>query len=369
MPVPSITSVTPSAGLTGGRLLVEVIGTNFQLPPAPPTTGPATKPNPSVEVLFGTKEGLSVRVLSTTKLHVLTPIADAAVVSLTVRNIDQDGVLIPGETVTLASAFTYARPVLETLASGSGAIDGDVTRVVYTLIKELRRQVFGNVELTVHTDYDDTPDGANVAFLSSLPGLVLSGPALRENRFYSLNAPRTVALGGGQFKQLRAPYTVDLVFTLIGADDNMRRLLNLMREATLFFHRNKVLTMPRDANLPSGEVVEYEMEIEPDGDFDVQPSRGEEANANLRSFSGTFVIRGVDIDDSDMSSEQTSELLDVIITGQAPEHVPSPVVFGGVISTGAPGDPPPLGGGSPPPAGQAYVPATPGTGLVEQKED
>ncbi|TBR17483.1 MAG: hypothetical protein EPO57_09120 [Chitinophagaceae bacterium] len=336
MPVPTISSVTPNAGLTGGKRLVAIAGTNFQLPPAPAPFGVTTPPNPSVEVLFGGVKGTDVRVLTTGLLHVTTPIHDAGLVDVVVRNIDQNGVLVGAETVTSVGAFTFARPDLNTGPTN----ESDFTRLVRNLILELRRQVVDNVELTVHTDYDDSPSGANVAMLSTLPGLVLSGPALRENRFFSMNEPRVRSLGGGQYQDLRPPYTVDLVFTLIGVDDSTPRLLNLMKETVGFFQRNKVLRIPRDVALPNGEQVEYEMEIEPDGDFDVQ---GGPNNSNVRNFSGTFAIRGFDIDDPDMAQVQTAALVDVVPSGTVGVDglLPSPIILGSVPGvTPAPPIPP-----------------------------
>ena len=48
--------------------------------------------------------------------------------------------------------------------------------------------MLGNVSATVSVDYDDTTlDGLNVIAMAKVPSLVLSGPTLRPNRFYSAN--------------------------------------------------------------------------------------------------------------------------------------------------------------------------------------
>jgi hypothetical protein len=319
--------------------LVAITGTNFQLAPVPPASGPTTAPNPSVEVLFGATRSPEVRVLTTGLLHVTSPISDPGLVSVTVRNIDQAGVVVPGETVTAANAFTFARPVLETNAT----TEDDLVRCVRAVMVELARQVIDNVELTVNTDYDDAPDGANIAYLSKLPGLVLVGPTLRENRFFSENTPRSVALGGGQFREQRPARTVDLVFTLIGVDDATIRGLSLLKEVTAFFQGNKVLRMLRDPTVP-GTYVQYEMDIEPGADFAFTSATP--GNANVRSFSGSFVVRGLDIDDADMSRIQTTALVDAVAVGAVGVDgvLPSPIILTGQSGVSPPpADPLPAG--------------------------
>lgn len=351
MAVPTVSTLTPNTGLTGGRLLVRVSGTNFQLPPAPPSSGIAPVPKPSVEVLFGGVKARHVVVLSSTLLHVLTPICGlvdsrgapaTGPVSVTVRNVDQNGAVVPGETVTLANAFTYTRPVLETSPAGGGTTraERDLVRLVRAFIRELKRQVIPNVELTVHTDYAESPTGrASIAMLSSLPGLVLVGPRTAQNRFFSLNARRYTPLGGGVFAEQRTPYTIDLGFQILGVDDSSIRLLNLQAELIAFFQRNKTLSMPCDPAQPQLGDVSYEMDFEtsealPDMS---SPSPG---NSNIRTFRMECIIRGLDIDDLDVTISETRELVDTVPVGATPEQLPSPILLGGTISAGGPGDPP-----------------------------
>jgi hypothetical protein len=351
MAVPTITSITPNTGLTGGRLLVEVIGTNFQLPPVPPLTGPSDPVNPSVSVLFGTQESPVVAVISPTRLHVLTPsatfdptAANPGAVSVTVRNITQAGAVIAGETATLVNGFTYTRPALETTSQTESLL----ARVVRAIIVELRRQILNNVELTVHTDYADMP-GTGMAMLSSLPGLVLAGPRIRRNAMFTDNSARAEAAGGGLYTEARPSYTVDLVFSLTGVDDTTQRLLNLMHEATTFFLRNRYLKIPRDPAAPNGSLVQYEMGIEPAGDFDMGTIAGSTENSNIRTFSGEFAILGLDLDDPSMTRAVTATVEDILL--------------GGVISDGS-GSPTQADGSPQPSAGVGYN----ATGItVEQK--
>lgn len=287
MPAPTITSVTPSTGPTGGRTLVEVLGSGFRMPPAPPASGPTLLPRPTVEVRLGGKRAEDVRVRAPERLSFLTPAHDAGVMDVVVRNLNDDGAPISGEEATLPGAFSYEATRL--------AIESDLTRLVRMLLRELKRQVHPNVSLTVHTDFDaETGDELHLTELASLPGLVLVDPELSENRFYSLNQAQEVPAGDGTAVRRRAPYTVDLGFTLVGVADHTTELVNLMSAVELFFHRNKYLEMDRDAADPLGGRVRYEMDFTPDGDLRVTTQPNE---SNVRSFSGSFVVRGFDLED------------------------------------------------------------------------
>src|SRR5262245_23027235 len=104
MAVPSISSITPSSGPTGGSLLVEIAGDGFRLP--------TSSDVPSVRMLIGGRAGRDVRVLAVDRLTCLAPAADAGSVDVTLQNLDADGVVVPGEEVTAAQAFTYVLPQL-----------------------------------------------------------------------------------------------------------------------------------------------------------------------------------------------------------------------------------------------------------------
>lgn len=318
MAVPTIANVLPLIVRTGGRQLIKIRGSNFQLTPPPPLTGPAPVPNPPVQVIFHDSSGADiqareVRVLTPTLLHVLTPIANPGPATVTVVNVDQDGVPIMGESATL-TGFAFARPAI---GSADPAQQSNLTRLIAALVLEMRRQIFDNVVIATSTDFDDTPDGANIAALATLPGLVLSGPVLRLSRFYTDRATREVVDQDGDTYQQRPARTVDLVFTLIGVDNLTTRTQDLMSEATAFFLRNLTLSMLRNPAV-AGDYVEYELEIETDGDF--KPT-GNVNNSNLHSFSGTFAIRGFSIDDADMSTRLVSSVEDLLVT--SPE---SPIV-------------------------------------------
>jgi hypothetical protein len=285
--VPTIDSISPATGPTGGLTLVDVVGSGFRLPLAPPASGPTPPPRVTVEVLINGRRARDVQVLAADRLTARTPPGDAGVVDVIVRNLDDTGAPIPGEEATLPSAFTYEAPRL--------AVESDLTRLVRTLLRDLKRQVHPNVSLTVQTDFDaETGDELHLTELASLPGLVLVGPDLRENRFYSLNRPPEVPAGDGTAVRRRVPYTVDLGFTIVGVADHTTEILNLMAATELYFHRSKNLEMDRDPANPGAGRIRYEMDFTPDGDLRVTSQPNE---SNVRSFSGSFVIRGFDLED------------------------------------------------------------------------
>lgn len=281
MPIPTITSVTPALGHTGGKALVEIIGTNFRAPTtqAAPADGPVPVAPPSVEVLFGSTLAPRVMWISATRMFVQTPEHDEQDVALTVRNVDDDGILIPTETVTLASAFAFRRPQLGT----SGAL----TAIIRTLLQRLKRQVHPNVVLSVHTDYDEsTTDLLNITKVAELPALVLQGPRLPENRFYSKNAlPHVDSSTPEEFFITREPYTVDIEFDFLGISNLQIETQNFMEAVILFFKKNKTIAHPTTND-------ELELDFMPDG---TPRSVVRFGNDNVRLFRGAFVIRGFDV--------------------------------------------------------------------------
>lgn len=300
MTVPTITSIAPAAGLTSGRTFVTLVGTGMRLPPPPPPSGLTSGILPvTVDVLFGGLRATKVSVRDDpanppagTIVTCLSPPRAPGTIDVTLRNLDDDGVPIPGEEAIAPGAFTYQRTDLTQ--------ESDLTRLVRTLLRALKDQVLENLSLTVHTDFDDTTgDQLHVAAVSKLPALVIVGPELDENRFYSLNTLSEA--GGGDavglpFTVRRVPYTVDLTFQLIGMSEHTVELLNLMRVATTFFHKNKTLELERDASDPAQGRVAYEMDFAAGGQLKIESRPNE---SNVRHFAGTFVVRGFDLDEPD----------------------------------------------------------------------
>ena len=289
MAVPTISTVTPATGPTGGWTLVEIIGTNFRLPPDPPVSGPVPPRPITVAVWFGGVRAQKVLIFSATTLAALTAARDAGVVDVQVVNLNDDGTPITGEQVTKLAAFTYARPKLTE--------EDNLTRLERAFIQELKRQVIENTCPLTHTEYDDTPgDGLNIAAPAELPALLIGGPELVENRLYGSNEGMSRDRAGGAaglYDRMRPARTVDLQFTLVGVSDSNVELLNLLAAVEQCFARTKYLTMLRNPAIPLNGSVRYEMDIP----FTGQPRINSTSNdQNIRTFSLTVLVRGFDLE-------------------------------------------------------------------------
>jgi IPT/TIG domain len=297
----TISSVSPTAGHTGGKTFVEIDGTGFQVAttPAPLATGRTPRPPQTVQVLFGDVPALLVEVLSATQIYAVSPptapTKDAqgigrlpTPVSVTVTNIDADGNPIAGQTATMAAAFTYQLPDLTTS-------DSDLARIVQTWIQLLKAQVTPHVSWPTNTDFDqETGEGKANVDLPRLPGLVIADLNVRENDFYSVREPVEIDNGDGTFTTKAPPDTVDIVLTMVGVSNDPVELLNLAAAFKRFLRKNPYVTMPRDpADLALGS-VQYELNWSEAKDLKVTA----DANANnLSHFAFDVAIVGFDIED------------------------------------------------------------------------
>ena len=275
MAIPSISSVQPVAGPSSGGDLVRLVGTGFAN---------------HVRVLFGDAPATvaSVRDEAGARIvDVRTPAHQVGAVDIELVNLDAAGVPVPGESVVVTGVYRFARSTV--------AREADLTRVIRQLLRELKRQVLANVSATVSVDYDDTVvDGLNVIAMAKVPSLVLSGPTLRPNRFYSANVAQEDVVDGVSGPELvrRKPsYTVDLVFTLTAASERTVELFNLMAAVATFLNRNRWLELARDPADASRGVVRWEMDA--DGEFRTQLA----GKDDVRAFTCGFVVRGFDVDE------------------------------------------------------------------------
>lgn len=291
MAVPTFSSVSPEVGHTAGRVVVEVLGSNFQLPVIP-DHGPVPGPVPTtVRVLFGDVAAELVEVVTPSRLFVTTPIHDPGAVALTIQNLDADGVPIAGEQIVSASSvYSFVRPTL----TGEPANESDLQRLVRTFVLELRRQIVDGVTVSENTDYDpDTGAEISVINVPSFPHIVLVGPSLKENRFYSQNDPPDFQDDVGNFVERKVPKTYDVSFSIIGVSDRKMEMLNLMHVTANFFRENTELRMNVSATDPTKGYCEFELDLTEDGGL---ASNGKANNSNIQSFSGRCLIRGFNIE-------------------------------------------------------------------------
>jgi hypothetical protein len=166
---------------------------------------------------------------------------------------------------------------------------------VRKVLRDLKQQILLNTSINVSVDYDDG-EGEEAIVAATLPSIVIQGPTLRENRFYSSNEVREVVVmvdGSPELQRTRPARTVDLVFRLTCASLRQVELLNLESEVSKFFNRNIYLEMLRDDSDSSLGSVQWEMS--PVGE--VTPSYRSDSRADGRAFSMGFEVRGFDIDE------------------------------------------------------------------------
>lgn len=326
---PTFASITPNTGLTPGGGLATIEGTGFRAgAPLPPgefaEPGSFTVWPKTVIVLFGAVQATEVRVYSDGILTCLVPPAAAAdpskptavagPVDVTIVNVDDSGVPIPGESVVAPAAYAYALPL------HTREYESDFARIVRTFIRRLKQQLLVEVNYAVQTDYDPTTgDELHVTKFATLPGLALVGPDVDENRFYSLNEQPTLDDGSvspldgvspGGFVETRVPYTVDVRWQVIAASNNKVELLNLLANFIAFMHANKWLVVDRSGSDPTQGQVRFEMDFAPGG----QPKSTTTPNtSNVVSWSANIVIRGIDI-------EAFSGIVDPALIGGVPSH-------------------------------------------------
>lgn len=291
MAIPTFSSVSPGVGHTAGRVVVEILGSNFLLPVIPPS-GPVSGSTPqTVRVLFGDVEAERVDVVTDSRLFVTTPIHDPGAVTITVQNLGADGAPIAGEAVLSPDAvYSFVRPLL----TGEPANASDLQRMVRAFVLELQRQIIPGVMVSENTDYDpDTGAEISVINVPSFPHLILIGPDLKQNRFYSLNDPPDFQDDSGNFVERKVPTTVDVEFSFVGVSDRKMELLNLMHVTENFFRDNTELRLDRSATDATLGRNEYELDLTADGGL---KSVGKANNSNVFSFSGRCVIRGFDIE-------------------------------------------------------------------------
>ncbi|HEU4405490.1 MAG TPA: hypothetical protein VFS43_09390, partial [Polyangiaceae bacterium] len=217
-----------------------------------------------------------------------TPPHEPGLASVTLENLGPGGAPVPGEAATLPDAYRFSRAPL--------ASESDLTRLVRTLLRALKREVLANVSMTVALDYHDGADagGLEAVPVTKLPALVVTGPRLVPSPFYGENVPvERAALGpkGPELERLRPPYTADLLFTLTGASDRLAEALNLMDAVVSFRNRTRWLAMARDPARPEAGEVRYE--LEPEGD--VRPSL--DGKDDVRAFVAELRVRGFRFDE------------------------------------------------------------------------
>jgi hypothetical protein len=273
--VPILTRLSQDRGPTSGGELVRLSGRRF---------------GSRVAVWFGGAEAEVVRCVRADGLSfadVRTPPHGPALVDVTLWNLDEAGLPVGQERATLVSSYRFVRgPLVD---------EALLTRAVRKLLQDLKRDVLENTSITVSVDYQPPGDDDGVVVpLASLPSVVISGPALRENRFYRSYEPRESLVAGPlglEIAKHRPPFTADLAFVITGASSSTVELLNLISAVVTFMSRNRWLELDRDPSDATRGRVRWELHVDGEVRSRLHGSEG------VRVFTAGLLLRGFDVDE------------------------------------------------------------------------
>jgi hypothetical protein len=286
--VPTLTSATPSSGPAGGRALVTLVGTNFRTY-TPPASGYVGGSAPVyVQVLFAGQVAWRTEVISDTDIVVQAPpyVGDPDLdrfpaVDVTVKNLDDSFVPIPGEEVTLSSAYTYEREPLRPPTLETESPFGKVTRAILRLVK---RQFFLGFGPATHTDFSS--DGIKLLD-AGMPSISLGEPNVIPDA-YGWECESPVVEVNGEVLIFAPAIMHTLVYTIKANSDNEAETFALAGLLRKICWRNPYLLV--DADIPADSVLRlpFVMTSEPTISVVV-------GDANLKSISAEFEVRQVPV--------------------------------------------------------------------------
>ena len=253
-----ICSITPTEGPTQGGNLVKVAceGIDHQ-----------------VGVVFDNCPAV-VSLVHNQQCFVQAPVHDAGDVDVCIFS--------QGERFIKHHGYRYQRAKL--------ARQSDLTRLVRTIIRQLKAHVLPTTSMCVDVEYaGQIPEDNLAATYASLPALVITGPDIRENRQLSDNAGPQMSDAHGNFVHCRPAYTADLTFSLVGASSSTVELLNMMSASITYLHQATYLSMHRDAEHPEFGVIRWPLSITGEVRTHLDNPDG------IRSFSCQFCVHGFDL--------------------------------------------------------------------------
>lgn len=307
MAVPTITSITPAVGPTGGHNLVIIAGTNFHVPTPPLPAGPIAQVLDGVDVLFGSEPALRVEVVSSALLYVLAPAIHGQVyedpipaTSVTVTNIDANGEAVAGETVTANAAYSYRRPVIHSTSAAPTAKPSPFALVSASLTLMLRRQVITNVVQTTHVDYAE-PGILSIA-IGKVPGIIVQGPIISKDMERTHNEPLEIDLNTGFIGIKQAPFVCKMGYTFIGVTDSDQESMNLQGSLVECFTKGKYLSVQVDPLDPSQGRAELVLQMTQYPQATNAPS-----DSNIRTWTANAEVRGIEIYFDDVVEQMPTE--------------------------------------------------------------
>lgn len=262
MAVPTITSVSPSTGPASGYREVEIVGTGFAVPSFTPAV-PGESRIPTVAVAFNGVSALRVWAASSTLLRVVIPpytgspiAASHTAVSVMVTNLDTDGVAVPGETVTRASAFTYERweflPPID---------DCPQLVVLSTFLSRLMREVLTSAGMATHVDFSDEDSGGEYIAIASVPYVGIRVDFPRDVEYSQWDQGfEEVTRGDGDIDLYRGLRTAMMVVSFTVAGGGIREAMNLCGALEDMVILNPYVDVPA-GDLYSGETNRHPIDI------------------------------------------------------------------------------------------------------------
>ena len=296
MAVPAISTITPAVGLPAGRGRVELTGTDFRFPVSPVGTGPTVGADEftqadwkrTVSVKINGREADDVIPISATQVWVITPpfrglpSALPATVDLRLANLDDSGVEIPTESVTVIDGFEYKRQDL--------TADSDVAQVQRELLDRLARNIVENVAVNTGLDFSDTPI-LDLLSIADLPAIMLFGPDEEEDEESDERNERlTPSAGGDDVFTNAAPWTTSLIWRILVLSDDKNEAQNLLSLIVLDFRKRPRLIVETF----SGSGVEVELELFIDDTWVSSDDFGDE----IHGYENSLRIRGLQIDET-----------------------------------------------------------------------
>lgn len=299
MAAPVIHSIQPAEGPAAGRTLVCILASNLK-PQEPAAPGTFIPPPLTTRVLFGDAEASDVQVFNKSKLTCITPPAKPGAVDVQVINLD------PDEPATAAAGFEYKRPDLMAVT--------EIDHVSEALRGRFSDQVLENTLLSQDSDYDGFPqDMLDRAQTATLPSIVLAGPRMPVNLFFSEYTRRQEALAAGEALIKRPAYTVDLRFDVFVFARTRKQQLALAVALMANINKRRILDVAQNSEDPAAGTVEFDLDFEGGGELRAiqRPNI-----SNLSSLAGEIVVRGVRIENEpgfpdDLAVERSRKITDI----------------------------------------------------------
>lgn len=266
MAPPIVNLIRPARGWSAGGTFVQLDGNDFKMPAPPPRVAgvEVPVPAPTVEVLFDGIPATSVQMISTAILRCTTPkhhpdrtLDDGTTLSgtvdVTVRNLDADGVPIPGESVTVTQAYQFTRPVL-----GAKNVRGAWLRVIDAFLEHWRDLVCESVAFIPATDYDsETGDVRGYVKMAALPGIAVTRVGFPDSATFPDSGGDEIVADDQTILLRRQPVATDITFTLVLVSNNAGELINLSEVVAWVFNDSPTFQVQIDPNDPVHGVADF----------------------------------------------------------------------------------------------------------------